>query len=374
MSNIEEIAFDERNGGLSSEEWKAGFEALKQSGTYELVLGDLVPAGIDHCTRKNLLIFNTSHLAHSPIYVVTASTFGGFADSDIPVCLAYDQAHYEAMVPNSVEDINKTIVLMRQFLQGHYTLEMIDIPLFKKTIVDLRKNYDDDFPVLGHCPKRKQSEQDNKAEEKRHFRGKRTRSFSKQDDNVQNNVYEQMKKQEIEETAIENVNSPPQLTKKKTTVKKENVRKESTEPLSKVRENDDRYKNSFSGLSDIKDEQDECSMSLEDLKLIKGKERSKSQTRRYQKLMRLKRMEAQTDAQKDQTNKRHKERVMKSRERESLEEKNNRNTRNAESMVKSRDKESLEEKEKRNRRNAESMLKSRDKLSLKEKEKVKQKK
>ena len=265
MSNIEEIAFDEWNGGLSPEEWKAGFETLKQSGTYELVLGDLVPAGIAHCTRKNLLIFNTSHLAHSPIYVVTASTFGGFADSDIPVCLAYDQAHGEAMVPNSVEDINKTIVLMRQFLQGQYTLEMTDIPLFKKTIVDLTKNYDDDFPVLGHCPKRKQSGQDNKAEEKRHFRGKWTKSFSKQDDNVQNNVYEQMKKQETEETAIENVNSPPQLTKKKTTVKKENVRKESTEPLSKVRENDDRYKNSFSGLSDIKDEQDECSMSLEDL-------------------------------------------------------------------------------------------------------------
>ena len=82
MSNIEDIAFDDWNGGLSPEEWKSGFETLKLSGTYCLlsVLGDLVPAGIAHCTRKNLLIFNTSQLAHSPIYVVTASTFGGLSN------------------------------------------------------------------------------------------------------------------------------------------------------------------------------------------------------------------------------------------------------------------------------------------------------
>ena len=46
MSKIEDIAFDDWNGGLSPEEWKAGFERLKLSGTYELALGDLVPAGL----------------------------------------------------------------------------------------------------------------------------------------------------------------------------------------------------------------------------------------------------------------------------------------------------------------------------------------
>ena len=77
MSEIEQIGFKKWNGGMSLQEWKAGFEMLKQPGTYECTLGDLVPAGIAHCTRKNILIFNTSPLAHSPIYVVSASTFGG---------------------------------------------------------------------------------------------------------------------------------------------------------------------------------------------------------------------------------------------------------------------------------------------------------
>ena len=88
MSEIETIAYQGWNGGLTLEEWKHGFDMLKQSGTYELTLGDLVPPGIAHCTKKNLLIFNTSPQAHSPVYVISAATFGGSANSDIPVCLA----------------------------------------------------------------------------------------------------------------------------------------------------------------------------------------------------------------------------------------------------------------------------------------------
>ena len=40
MSRTEDIGFDDWNlGGLSLEEWKAGFQKLRQSGTYELELG-----------------------------------------------------------------------------------------------------------------------------------------------------------------------------------------------------------------------------------------------------------------------------------------------------------------------------------------------
>ena len=109
------------NGGLSLEEWKDGFNVLKQPGTYEFTLGDLVPPGIAHCTRKNLLIFNTSPQAHSPVYVISAATFGGSANTDIPICLAYDQAHYESLVPSSQSDIEKTIILSKQVLGGEYT-------------------------------------------------------------------------------------------------------------------------------------------------------------------------------------------------------------------------------------------------------------
>ena len=131
MSEIEKVAFSEWNMGMSLEEWTANFEVLKQSGTYEFVLGDLVPPGIAYCTRKNILIFNTSLQAHSPVYAISAAVFGGSANTDIPVCVAYDQSHYESLVPCSVEDIEKTIKLSKLILSGEYSLGMEDIPIHK---------------------------------------------------------------------------------------------------------------------------------------------------------------------------------------------------------------------------------------------------
>ena len=48
MSETENIAFKEWNGGLSVEDWKSQFRKLKQSGVYEQSLGDLLPPGIAH--------------------------------------------------------------------------------------------------------------------------------------------------------------------------------------------------------------------------------------------------------------------------------------------------------------------------------------
>ena len=149
MTQLEKIAYADWNAGLSKQEWKEGFDKLKQAGTYELGLGDLVPPGIAHCTRKNLLIFNTSPLAHSPIYVISASSFGGHSDTEIPVCLAYDQSHYESLVPASEDDIRKTVVLTKQYLDGKYSLKMNDILVYYKEDNESKQNYDDNFPVLG---------------------------------------------------------------------------------------------------------------------------------------------------------------------------------------------------------------------------------
>ena len=139
MTQLEKIAYADWNAGLSKQEWKEGFDKLKQSGTYELGLGDLVPPGIAHCTRKNLLIFNTSPLAHSPIYVISASSFGGHSDTEIPVCLAYDQSHYESLVPASEDDIRKTVVLTKQYLDGKYSLKMKDILVYHKKIMNYNR-------------------------------------------------------------------------------------------------------------------------------------------------------------------------------------------------------------------------------------------
>ena len=128
MGETENVAYTKFNGGLTRMQWAEGWNKLKESGTYEYSLGDLVLPGIAHCTKKDVLIFNTSSNAHAPVYVVEASTFGGTANTEIPVCLAYNQTHYESLVPNTQEDIHNTIKLKNRVLNGEYNLRNQDIP------------------------------------------------------------------------------------------------------------------------------------------------------------------------------------------------------------------------------------------------------
>ena len=53
-------------------------------------------------------------------------------NTDIPVCLAYDQAHYETLVPDTEEEILKTIALKNDILNGTYSVQMNDIPFLVK--------------------------------------------------------------------------------------------------------------------------------------------------------------------------------------------------------------------------------------------------
>ena len=104
-------------------EWRKGWEVLKSSGAYEYDLADLLIPGIAHCKRKDILIFNTSPHAHCPVYVVPASRLcNQTTNTDIPVCLAYDQAHYETLVPDTEEEILKTIALKNDILNGTYSV------------------------------------------------------------------------------------------------------------------------------------------------------------------------------------------------------------------------------------------------------------
>ena len=76
--------------------------------------------GIARGSHKDILIFNTNPNAADPIYVIQASKFGGFADSEIPVVLAYDQIHYESLHPVDQDDINKTKDLVNSYINGEY--------------------------------------------------------------------------------------------------------------------------------------------------------------------------------------------------------------------------------------------------------------
>ena len=129
MSEVETLGFENWNGGLSKKEWEEGWNLLKKPGVYEHDLGDLVLPGIAHCTQKDILIFNTSMDAHRPIFVVEASMlFGKAANTQVPILLAYNQSHYEMLVPDNPEDIQRTIDLKYEFVSGNYDRKMEDVP------------------------------------------------------------------------------------------------------------------------------------------------------------------------------------------------------------------------------------------------------
>ena len=101
---------------------------MKQPHIYEHQLGDLVLPGIAHCTRKDILIFNTSSNSHVPVYVVEArSLCNQTPDTAIPVCLAYNQVHYEVLVPDTDDDIARTIALKQDLVEGRNPKSMKDI-------------------------------------------------------------------------------------------------------------------------------------------------------------------------------------------------------------------------------------------------------
>ena len=130
LDEVEKIAYDKWNHGLTRDEWEAKWSVLKFHRTYECELGDLVLPGIAHCVKKDVLIFNTSPQAHSPVYFVPSSMLAGQANNtEVPICLAYDQTHYEPLVPDTEEDVEKTIQLKQDFIRGTYEKQMNDIPV-----------------------------------------------------------------------------------------------------------------------------------------------------------------------------------------------------------------------------------------------------
>ena len=132
-TEAEDLALKFYDAGMSEVEWRAAWDILKISGQYEFVLGDLILPVIAHCTQKDVLIFNTSPRAHAPIFVVESSTLGQRrANTEIPVVMAYDQSHFESLVPDTEEDVHKTIQLKKRFLEGQYHTGIVDIPFLKE--------------------------------------------------------------------------------------------------------------------------------------------------------------------------------------------------------------------------------------------------
>ena len=131
LSEAAEVVFE--FCGVSKETFDLEWGKLMQPRYYECPLGDFVLPAIAHCTRKDILIFNSNADGpFDPINVVQASKIGNIpASTEIPVLLAYNGVHYEGLVPDSAEDEEKTVILKNSYLSGDYTLQKKDIPVFK---------------------------------------------------------------------------------------------------------------------------------------------------------------------------------------------------------------------------------------------------
>ena len=306
-SMIENIAFKEWNCGLSQKEWAEGWALMKQPHIYEHQLGDLVLPGIAHCTRKDILIFNTSLNSHTPVYLVEARKLcNQIPDTDIPVCLAYNGVHYEGLVPDTDDDIARTIDLKQDILEGRNQNSMENI---KKLFEDMEDK-----------------------------------------DNENKSMY--MTKEE---------ESTNRLIVSKETVGKGRAKEEGKEyrgllgQMQRNKEKDvkkvDESTNKF-GVLDCREDaekgDEECFLTLDELKLIKCKDRTVEQKKRYRHLIYKQKLSEETSP--ERLARREKERLDKGnkRKKETNAERSERNEKKRVSESIKRMKETQSERSKRN--------------------------
>ena len=78
--------------------------------------------------HKDILVFNTTEEAHSPIYAIRAEEYtGGKRDNINPVIVAYNGHHYESIEPMTNEDCLRSIRLVESYKKEEYPLEKKDI-------------------------------------------------------------------------------------------------------------------------------------------------------------------------------------------------------------------------------------------------------
>ena len=116
------------------EGYRKEVEQLKVPGVWNIEAGDLFLPGIAFTTRKTILVYNTNpNNGFCPISVVSPSELGGTTDSDIPIVLCYSGSHYEGLLPNTEDDVVKTIELVEAYSAG-YNVTAHDIPILKEQL------------------------------------------------------------------------------------------------------------------------------------------------------------------------------------------------------------------------------------------------
>ena len=384
FTEAENLAYAFYNAGMTEEDWRAEWNVLKESGQYEYNLGDLILPVIAHCTEKDILIFNTSLAAHAPIFVVEASLLSGRkANTEIPVILAYDQSHYESLVPDTDMDIEKSIELKRSFVDGKYSRIISDIPALMAHGTTVQKSYakvvQENGGDKGGSEKLENALFSAVETNRNRQPGDIVDKSVKNTDSVKGHGVLKSrfkiknKNRAVPGSSKHNENSKERCTDKHKQVKErlkgridseDNAKskaKSSSPPKKRYKglENELSLYNRFDSLSDLQTEdEDVCVLDLEALKSKKKKERTDEQQARYCFLMKLQRnekkkismsrlREGRTSNEKAINQKKNTEAKARSRAQRTTEEKIAANKKNAEAMARSRAKETSAEEKKR---------------------------
>ena len=343
FTEAEDLAFQYYDAGLNQDEWRAAWNILKNSKEYEYVLGDLILPTIAHCTKKDILVFNASPRAHSPIFVIEASSLGGNgANTEIPVILVYDYSHYESLVPDTEADIQKVVDLKKSFLDGLYEKRCIDIPVLRDQLNREK------FSYAGAVKQNSQPETSKKSDSKFESPSNIT-STEKNKKGFKDATTSKIKNNVVKKTNVKpKLQSPPQKRRKQ--------QNKNTLKLS----------NKFATLSDTSTdtEQTDSESSLEKLMKIKKKDRTPDEQTLYEHLMKIKRREKirismsksraqKTSDEKLEQNRKDREAKASSRNRETSEERVRRVDLSRKTMRESRGRKTPEEKLEQQRKNRE---------------------
>ena len=114
----------------SDEQWDSAWETLQTTNQYDIeYFGEMAILSCAHSLRKDILIINTpwkmrNASAHGPINVVSSNTIvpTNTRSTEIPLVLAYDGTHFESLIPDTEEAVQKTVQLVKDFKTDAYKI------------------------------------------------------------------------------------------------------------------------------------------------------------------------------------------------------------------------------------------------------------
>ena len=123
-------------GYTNHERWLEDLQQLRMSGDWTSFLADLMMPGIAYTLRKNILVINTKprELSMEPITLILPDTFGRPANTDIPLLLAYNGSHYEGFLPETKEDVLRSVELVREMKSRTYTVKVSDVQCLRAAL------------------------------------------------------------------------------------------------------------------------------------------------------------------------------------------------------------------------------------------------